>query len=68
MDYFKLMENERLCDLRVMPIGCMGCEGIAKIVFEKFNDVLSKTDAGRSHVLKVEVFEHERNSAIYTEI
>lgn len=65
MDYFKLMEVERLCDLRIIPTGCMGCEGLAKLVFDKFNDVLSKTDAARSWVAKVEVFEHERNSAIY---
>jgi 6-pyruvoyltetrahydropterin/6-carboxytetrahydropterin synthase len=67
MDYFKLMEVERLADLRIIPTGQMGCEGLGKIVFDKFNDVLSKTDAGRSRVVKVEVFEHERNSAIFSE-
>ena len=67
MDYFKLMEVERLADLRIIPTGQMGCEGLAKMVFDKFNDVLSKTDAARSRVVSVEVFEHDRNSAIYSE-
>lgn len=43
----------------------MGCESLAKLVYEKFNDTLSKQDAGRSRVIKVEVFENEKNSAIY---
>jgi len=45
----------------------MGCESLAKLVFDKFNDVLSKTDAGRCKVIKVECFEHGKNSSIYQE-
>lgn len=67
MEYFKMLDIERLADLRIIPTGQMGCEGLAKMVFDKFNDVLSKTDAARSRVVSVEVFEHERNSAIYSE-
>lgn len=65
--YFEMMEVERLADVRFIPEGQMGCEGLAKLVYDKFNDVLSKQDAGRSRVVKVECFEHERNSAIYCE-
>lgn len=43
----------------------LGAESCAKLVFDKFNDVLSKTDAGRCKVIKVECFENEKNSAIY---
>ena len=43
----------------------MGAESLAKMVFDKFNDVLSKTDAGRCTVTKVECFENDKNSAIY---
>jgi len=43
----------------------MGCESLAKLVFDKFNDVLSRTDAGRCKVIKVECFENNKNSAIY---
>ncbi len=43
----------------------LGAESCAKLVFDKFNDVLSKTDAGRCRVIKVECFENDKNSAIY---
>jgi 6-pyruvoyltetrahydropterin/6-carboxytetrahydropterin synthase len=43
----------------------MGAESCAKLVFDHFNDVLSKTDAGRCKVIKVECFENDKNSSIY---
>lgn len=45
----------------------MGAESCAKLVFDKFNEVLSKTDAGRCKVIKVECFENDNNSSIYQE-
>ena len=45
----------------------MGAESLAELVFKKFNDVLSKTDAGRCRVVKVECFENKKNSGIYEE-
>ena len=45
----------------------MGAESNAKLVFDHFNDVLSKTDAGRCKVIKVECFENDKNSSIYEE-
>lgn len=45
----------------------MGMESIAEMVFNKFNEVLSKQNAGRVKVVQVEAFEHEKNSAIYKE-
>lgn len=65
LEIFQSMEQMGLLHLRVMDK--MGCENLAKLVFDKFNDVLSKTDAGRCKVIKVECFEHEKNSAIYEE-
>lgn len=65
LDFFQAAEMEGLCHLRVMDK--MGCENLAKLVYDKFNDVLSKTDAGRCKVIKVECFEHEKNSAIFQE-
>jgi 6-pyruvoyltetrahydropterin/6-carboxytetrahydropterin synthase len=44
----------------------MGMESIAKMVFDKFNDTLSKQEGGRVKVVRVEAFEHEKNSAIYS--
>ena len=63
IDIFEQLGVMGLAKVKVMDK--MGCENLAKLVFEKFNDVLSKTDAGRCKVIKVECYENERNSAIY---
>jgi 6-pyruvoyltetrahydropterin/6-carboxytetrahydropterin synthase len=63
LDLFKQMEQMNLLHLRVMDK--IGAESAAKLVFDKFNDVLSKTDAGRCKVIKVECFENQKNSSIY---
>lgn len=65
LDLFQQMEQMGLLHLRVMDK--MGAESLAKLVCDKFNDVLSKTDAGRCKVIKVECFENDKNSAIYEE-
>ena len=65
LDLFQQMEQMNLCHLRVMDK--MGAESCAKLVFDKFNDVLSKTDTGRCKVIKVECFENDSNSSIYEE-
>ena len=62
-DLFEQMEQMGLCKVHFMDK--MGCESLAELVFNKFNDTLSKQDAGRSRVIKVEVFENDKNSAIY---
>lgn len=51
--------------MKVHFLDKMGAESLAELVFIKFNNVLSKTDGGRSFVTKVECFENEKNSAIY---
>jgi 6-pyruvoyltetrahydropterin/6-carboxytetrahydropterin synthase len=63
IDIFEQMEQMGLLHLRKMDK--MGCESLAKLVYDKFNDVLSKNDAGRCKVIKVECFEHGKNSSIY---
>lgn len=65
LDIFQQLEQMNVCKLIVMDK--MGAESIAKLVFDKFNDVLSKTDAGRCKVIKVECFENPTNSSIYEE-
>ena len=45
----------------------MGAESNAKLVYDYFNEVLAKTDAGRCKVIKVECFENDKNSSIYEE-
>jgi 6-pyruvoyltetrahydropterin/6-carboxytetrahydropterin synthase len=63
LDLFQSMSMEGLCKLQVLEK--IGCESLAKLVFDKFNHTLSLQDAGRCKVVKVEVFENEKNSAIY---
>lgn len=65
LDIFVQLEQMGVCKLIVMDK--MGAESVAKLVYDKFNDVLSKTDAGRCKVVRVECFENDNNSSIYEE-
>lgn len=65
LDIFQQLEQMGICKLIVMDK--MGAESVAKMVFDKFNERLSKTDAGRCKVIKVECFENPTNSSIYEE-
>jgi 6-pyruvoyltetrahydropterin/6-carboxytetrahydropterin synthase len=62
-ELFEMMQMDGICKVHFLEK--MGCESLAKLVFDKFNDTLSKQDAGRCRVIKVEVFENNKNSAIY---
>lgn len=62
LDLFESM-NPTVCHLRVMDK--IGAESAAKLVYDKFNDVLSKTGGGRVKVTKVECWEADKNSSIY---
>lgn len=65
LDFFESAAIEGVLKLVVMdPIGA---ESAARITFEKFNEVLSKTGGGRLKVVKVECWEAKRNSSIYME-
>ena len=63
LDLFQTMAMEGICALRVMDK--MGAESCAKLVFDHFNEVLAKTDAGRCQVIRVECFENDNNSSLY---
>jgi 6-pyruvoyltetrahydropterin/6-carboxytetrahydropterin synthase len=64
-DLFESMAMEGLCKMHFLEK--MGAESCARLTFEKFNDVLSKTDGGRCKVIKVECWENDNNSSIYEE-
>jgi 6-pyruvoyltetrahydropterin/6-carboxytetrahydropterin synthase len=66
LDFFQSAAQEGLCHIRVMEK--IGAESAAKLVFDKFNDELSKQGGGRVKVTKVECWEADKNSSIYTEI
>lgn len=62
---WEFLHSEKLA--KVIFLDAMGCENLAKLVFEKFNDRLSKIEGGRVKVVRVECFEHDKNSGIYSE-
>ena len=64
-DIFEQMGPMGLAKVHLMDK--MGAESLAKLVYDKFNEVLSKTDAGRCKVVKVECFENDKNSSLYYE-
>jgi 6-pyruvoyltetrahydropterin/6-carboxytetrahydropterin synthase len=64
LESFKVLEELGLCSLRIMDK--MGAESLAKLIFDKFTDVFEKTEGGRIMVSKVEVFENDKNSGIYS--
>jgi hypothetical protein len=45
----------------------VGCERFAEFLYGKINDFLLLETEGRVKAVKVEVYEHEKNSAIYEE-
>jgi 6-pyruvoyltetrahydropterin/6-carboxytetrahydropterin synthase len=62
-DVFEQLGQMGLAKVHLMDK--MGAESNAKLVYDHFNEVLSKTDAGRCKVIKVECFENDKNSSIY---
>jgi len=65
MDLFYEMEHLGVIQLRVLP--AVGCERFAEFLFNKINGFLELETEGRVRATKVEVYEHERNSASYSE-
>ena len=65
IDSFQGLDGAEVLDLRVMD--GVGIEKFAEYCFKVSNDFISEQSEGRCWVDKVEVFEHENNSAIYTD-
>ena len=62
---FKRLRDAGVCDLRLMD--GVGIEKFSEYCFNTANNFIKESTEGRCWVDKVEVFEHENNSAIYTE-
>jgi 6-pyruvoyltetrahydropterin/6-carboxytetrahydropterin synthase len=62
---FKQMDKDGVIQLRILP--ATGCERFAEFLFEVINTFLKEETNGRVRATKVEVYEHERNSASYGE-
>lgn len=66
LESFVYLQELGLATLTI--VSKIGAESLAKLVFEKFNEVFSKTEGGRVKVTKVECFENSKNSSIYEEV
>ena len=65
LDLFRLMNDDGLIQLRVIP--ATGCERFAEFLYSKINEFLAVETNGRVKATKIEVYEHEKNSASYGE-
>ncbi len=59
------MDKDGIIQLRIME--ATGCERFAEYLYKTINDFLREETEGRVRATKVEVYEHERNSASYGE-
>jgi 6-pyruvoyltetrahydropterin/6-carboxytetrahydropterin synthase len=64
LDMFKELDKRDMIELVIMADG-VGIEKFANFCFEVADDYIKETTYGRCWVQKVEVWEHEGNSAIY---
>jgi 6-pyruvoyltetrahydropterin/6-carboxytetrahydropterin synthase len=65
LEEFRQMDTDGIIQLRILP--ATGCEKFAEFLYTTINDFLRKETDGRVRAVKVEVYEHERNSASYGE-
>lgn len=65
LDKFKQMHEDGIIQLRILP--SVGCERFAEFLYNVINNFLKVETDGRVRAVKVEVYEHERNSASYEE-
>lgn len=63
---FKIMNSADIIQLRVIP--AVGAEQFAKYIYEKLNTFIQEETDGRVKITKVEFMEHNKNTAIYTEL
>jgi 6-pyruvoyltetrahydropterin/6-carboxytetrahydropterin synthase len=65
LEEFKQLHEKGGCDLRIME-GGVGIERTAEWCFKVADTYIRNNSQSRCWVSKVEVWEHEKNSAIYT--
>lgn len=66
LETFQLLAEKGMIDLRIMDAG-VGIEKTAEWVYNTVSKYVKESTDGRVSVTKVEVWEHEGNSAIYEE-
>jgi 6-pyruvoyltetrahydropterin/6-carboxytetrahydropterin synthase len=63
LDSFRMMDAQGIIQLRILDE--TGCERFAEFLYKIINEFLNEETSGRVKASKVEVYEHERNSASY---
>jgi len=63
LENFHQMHKDNIIQLRILP--ATGCEKFAEHLYHIINKFLKEETEGRVKAVKVEVYEHERNSASY---
>jgi len=66
LENFREMWKDGIIQLRIIP--ATGAEQFAKYIYEKLNPFIQEETQGRVKITKVEFMEHNKNTAIYTEI
>ena len=67
LETFKNLDKLGLIQLRIFEDG-VGIEKVAEVVYNDANDFVNSRSEGRCWVDKVEVYEHEDNSATYARV
>jgi len=65
LPHFKQMDQDGIIQLRILP--ATGCEKFAEFLYNKINHFLKVETDSRVRATKVQVYEHEKNSASYGE-
>lgn len=65
LELFQKLHEAGACDLRIMAD--VGIEKTAELCFKRASEHIDALTQGRCKVTKVEVWEHDANSAIYTQ-
>ncbi len=65
LEQFKQMAEDGIIQLRILP--SVGAERFAEYLFKKIDEFVQEETHYRVRVSKVEVYEHDRNSASYEE-
>ena len=60
---FKMLNEKGVIDLRILEDG-VGIEKFAEFCLKRANEIITKDTNGRCNCYKVEIWEHENNSAI----
>jgi 6-pyruvoyltetrahydropterin/6-carboxytetrahydropterin synthase len=63
VESFKKMNEVGVAQVRILP--AVGAEKFAEYLYQKLSPFINEETQGRVRIMKIEVYEHERNSATY---